>query len=66
MPEVPKAKKDILEGVGMGEHVRNMEQGKCPFCGEQVDTSTFKDPLSKKEFEISGLCQSCQDDTFGP
>jgi hypothetical protein len=25
----------------------------------------FRDELSKKEFGISGFCQSCQDDIFG-
>lgn len=35
----------------------------CPFCGKPA--TEFKDALSKKESEISGLCQSCQDDMFG-
>ena len=26
----------------------------------------FRDELSRKEFSISGFCQSCQDDIFGP
>lgn len=25
----------------------------------------FRDELSRKEYSISGLCQSCQDATFG-
>lgn len=25
----------------------------------------FRDPLSRKEFHISGLCQECQDKVFG-
>lgn len=40
-------------------------EGKCPFCGKKIDVETeFKDELSKKEFGISGLCQSCQDEFF--
>ena len=39
--------------------------GKCPFCREVIDLSSFRDDLSYREFEISGLCQKCQDDTFG-
>ena len=36
----------------------------CVKCGESaVD---FRDELSRKEFGISGFCQSCQDDIFGP
>lgn len=26
---------------------------------------TFRDRLSKEEYRISGMCQSCQDETFG-
>ena len=36
----------------------------CPFCGKAVDINNFRDELSLKEFQISGLCQSCQDDFF--
>lgn len=35
----------------------------CVFCAG--DASTFKDDLSEKEYRISGLCQKCQDETFG-
>jgi hypothetical protein len=35
----------------------------CVCCGgAAVD---FEDVLSRKEFYISGLCQKCQNDTFG-
>lgn len=36
----------------------------CPYCGHEVDLSSFKDDLSIKEFKISGLCQNCQDYLF--
>jgi hypothetical protein len=36
----------------------------CVFCGEEIKMEDFKDQLSIKEYEISGLCQKCQDDTF--
>lgn len=40
--------------------------GKCAF-GEDHDVrpETFRDELSRKEFGISGMCQKCQDETFG-
>lgn len=39
--------------------------GVCPFCGKEiVPENEFKDGLSLREYEISGLCQSCQDDFF--
>jgi len=37
----------------------------CVFCGKLIKMEDFKDQLSIKEYEISGLCQKCQDDTFG-
>ena len=38
--------------------------GKCPFCGKNMDNATFRDKKSRKEFEISGICQECQDKHF--
>jgi len=35
----------------------------CAFCGGCA--KSFKDGLSIREYEISGLCQTCQDETFG-
>ena len=32
-------------------------------CGEPV--TDFRDPISVKEYTISGLCQTCQDKVFG-
>jgi hypothetical protein len=37
--------------------------GFCPLCGNGVQS--LRDELSLKEWRISGLCQSCQDETFG-
>ena len=40
-------------------------EGKCPFCGKKIDVENeFRDEISKREFGISGMCQSCQDDFF--
>lgn len=57
--------KKILQQTGFGEEVKAVEQGDCPLCKHKVDKDEFRDELSRKEFEISGLCQSCQDDIFG-
>jgi len=37
--------------------------GLCTFCAITLDD--FRDDLSAKEYSISGMCQSCQDKTFG-
>lgn len=41
------------------------EKGQCPFCNKPVDQAALRDDLSRKEFALSGLCQECQDETFG-
>lgn len=35
----------------------------CVSCGKSA--TTFRDELSRREYEISGLCQDCQDQVFG-
>jgi uncharacterized CHY-type Zn-finger protein len=35
---------------------------KCVTCGKKI--TKFKDDLSVKEYDISGMCQKCQDETF--
>ena len=35
----------------------------CVICGN--DKGEFKDKLSEREWEISKMCQTCQDFTFG-
>ena len=35
----------------------------CTWCGRPA--TSFKDRLSEKEYQISGFCQECQDETFG-
>lgn len=57
--------KDILRKVGFSKEVDLTEQNKCPLCKEPINEDLFRDDLSRKEFKISGLCQKCQDETFG-
>ena len=49
-----------------GKEVAAVQNGKCPFCGKEIKgRKDFKDELSWREYKISGLCQECQDKTFG-
>lgn len=57
--------KQILMKLGFDKEVNAIEELKCPFCKEVIDTEQFRDKESKLEFKISGLCQSCQDKVFG-
>lgn len=45
--------------------IENIDAGKCAFCEKEIKDEEFKNEESKKEFEISGLCQQCQDEVYG-
>lgn len=50
--------------MNLEQMIENKEANKCPFCGKDMTNASFKDELSKKEYEISGICQECQDEFF--
>ena len=54
----------IIEQI-LPEAIERMKNNKCPICNSEIKPSDFKDRLSVKEFGISGMCQKCQDKTFG-
>ena len=69
-----------MRQAGLGAQVDLVKEGKCPICKKDVLLANlelaelmktpklkqgFKDELSYKEFKISGMCQYCQDETFG-
>lgn len=56
--------KALLLALGMKTEVERIERGQCPTCGKDMDSQTFKDELSAREYSISGMCQQCQDKTF--
>ena len=58
-------KAKILKQAGMGDKVEAVEHGFCPLCGKPVSQTEVKDELSRKEYKISGMCSTCQDETFG-
>lgn len=65
--EDTKQRKDMNRGI-IGSifpnQLERIDNGQCPFCGEQVLDGDFKDMISREEFVISGLCQKCQDEVF--
>jgi len=63
--EQSEGMRQIMDALFPKEEERR-RQGLCPFCAKQIDPGKeFRDELSRKEFAISGLCQKCQDKTFG-
>ena len=57
--------KEIMKAVGFGKEVDMVDHDICPFCTKPINFMDFKDELSRREYAISGICQSCQDSTFG-
>jgi hypothetical protein len=55
--------KKIMQRIGFGQQVKDVENKVCPVCKQKI--GEFRDSLSRKEYEISGLCQKCQDEVFG-
>jgi hypothetical protein len=58
-PEIDALLKSSF-GINRRKSILN---NRCVFCGKQA--TEFTDEISKREFSISGICQKCQDETFG-
>ena len=55
---------DLLTSIaGVSRQDANV-LGICTWCKKEI-TTPFRDELSKREYNISGFCQRCQDETFG-
>jgi hypothetical protein len=54
-------KRVLVKQIAESEGRPVPEPDDCPFCGAKPPFS-FKDALSVKEHQITGLCQKCQDD----
>ena len=58
--------KDIMKKMGFEKEVKMVENNICPTCGKHIFLGNgFRDDSSRKEFQISGMCQKCQDSFFG-
>jgi hypothetical protein len=49
------------------DRVTCIKEGICITCDEAhgIVATSFRDDVSRKEYSISAMCQSCQDDVFG-
>jgi hypothetical protein len=56
---------NIMKQLGFGKELARTKFKLCPLCGNPVNMEDFKDSLSRKEYVISGMCQSCQTSFFG-
>lgn len=51
---------DSISGTNREHQILN---DLCTWC--KGPAKEFRDSISKREYAISGLCQKCQDETFG-
>jgi len=60
---------EIIKIMGFEKHIEDFNNGICPLCKKEINYKNnqdeFRDELSIKEYETSGLCQNCQDKVFG-
>jgi uncharacterized protein with PIN domain len=61
MSDKSEAVKAVIERVFPGT-AKAIAEHRCPMCGGPI--TEFTDAESIREYEISGLCQKCQDDVF--
>ena len=72
----PSIKSDTMNGeidalsqiIWNGKDRRGcIEEGICLTCEDAhgIKATSFRDDISRKEYSISAMCQSCQDDVFG-
>jgi hypothetical protein len=60
-PKAPSIRRMQSDFMGT-DVVASINQDKCCSCGGPA--TEFKDDISRREFSISGLCQTCQDGVF--
>ncbi len=58
-------RESMLTSLGMGAAVEKAKLGCCASCGNSIGADEFRNEISLREFNISGLCQICQDSIFG-
>ena len=52
--------------MGLTQQVARIKLGKCPICSKEISYNEFKDEISRREYDISGMCQLCQDEVCTP
>jgi hypothetical protein len=63
MPLPPDLSKPVFQLFPQAAN--SIINGECVPCGStQIRDCDFRDDISKKEYSISGMCQSCQDQVF--
>jgi len=70
LPKVGETKlpefRDFMKDFAQALFSTAAEQGECWVCGKKdLKAEDFHDERSLQEYGIHGMCQECQDETFG-
>lgn len=56
---------ELMRKAEFNKEMDRVKEEKCPHCGILIKDQVFRNPISVREYKISGLCQKCQDEIFG-
>jgi len=62
-PQMEKFLDSLAKDIFGNSRKESFKNKTCVICSGAA--SEFRDDLSAKEYTISGMCQKCQDETFG-
>ena len=62
-PEITKFLDEMTSAAFGRTRSESLSTAMCVTCGGEA--SEFRDDLSRREYKISGMCQTCQDSVFG-
>lgn len=55
---------DLINSLAGRDRQSTISAGHCMTCDKENVVGELRDNLSRKEYTISGMCQTCQDETF--
>ncbi len=63
-PGMEAAIEEQYRSTGWSSRKESIEKGVCVQCGQPA--KDFREEKCVREYQISGLCQTCQDEIFTP
>lgn len=63
--ELIKHAAEVLNMPQLLDMLNAVHDNRCPFCKQVIFKDDFRDERARREFQVSSLCQKCQDEVFG-
>ena len=55
----------LIRSIAGKDRQETILAGDCMTCNNECIDDNFRDEASEREYQISGMCQECQDNAFG-